>query len=739
LIALVACSAGSVNTGDGDEAEVFAAATAAGSGLTAQYFDNQDFTGATQTRTDASVNFNWGAAAPLTGFGADTFSVRWTGEIVPEFTQTYTFYTQSDDGVRLWVNNQRIIDNWTNHGSTENSGTITLTAGQRYPIQLEYYEAGGNAVAKLSWSSASVAKQIVPQARLYPASSGTGGTPVCSSVAEGETATLACPSGQTISSVGFASYGTPSGSCGSLSVGTCHASNSASVVSSACVGKTSCSVAANNATFGDPCLGTLKKLSVQVACSAPSNGSGGSGGTPGNGSGGSGTGAGSWGGTPNVTIDRGTQYQTMDGFGFFGAMDTWWGAANNLWSDAWGTQVINDLGVTIWRNEYYSEEANQDANWAKQLPVVQGFKKIADANRVPLKFVYTVWSAPSSMKCTVASVQAGQKPCTAHPNGLKNGGTLDPSKYGAYAQWLIDGIKKYANAGVNVYALSPQNEPMFVEPYNSTVYDIDPAKLNAYSRMIEAVAPVIKQAYPSVKIFGTENMLGLEGQQWFYSAKFPSSTWSKLDAFAYHGYVDGVVPTASSQLAQYWNYVRTNWDEPHAKPAWMTETSGYVDAWTGDDTYPGARDLGLAIYSALNYGHASAWIWWQGSEAGSSPSGAYTLMRNTQYKGSRYYVSKNFYRFIRPGAKMVKVTSNDPNVFALAFVHPTMNSFVLVAINTASSNKSLVLGGNNVPTSFAAYRTSAAENCVSLGTVSAPSITLKADSITTLVNGNVYE
>jgi glucuronoarabinoxylan endo-1,4-beta-xylanase len=723
---------------------------ATGTGLTGQYFNNQDFTGTTQTRVDPNVNFEWGTAAPVSGFGVDTFSVRWTGEVETQFGGTYTFYTTSDDGIRLWVNGQQIINNWTNHGPTENSGTITLAAGQRYSLQLEYYEAGQGATAKLSWSHASQAKQIIPQARLYPTSS----TRVCTSAAENASATLACPAGQSISSIGFASYGTPTGACGSYATSACNASNSMSIVSNACLGRTSCTVAANNATFGDPCLNTVKRLNVQVHCSAAGSGgtggtggSGGTGGTAGTGGtgGSSGTGgtsgtsgSGGWGATPNVTIDRATQYQTIEGFGFFGAQNTWWSSAGSLWSDAWGTQVLTDLGATLWRNEYYSEEANQDANWAKQLPVVQGLKRIADANRVPLKFVSTVWSTPSSMKCTVASVQANQNPCTRHPDGLKNGGTLDPSKYAAYAQWLVDGINKYSAAGVSLYALSPQNEPMFVQSYNSAVYDIDPAKRNSYSRMIEAVAPLVKQAFPNVRIFGTENMLELEGQQWFYSPKFTSTTWSKFDALAYHGYVNGVVPTPSSQLAQYWNFVRTSWAEPNNKPSWMTETSGYVDAWTGDGEFPGARDLALAIYSALAHGRVSAWIWWQGSEQTSSP-GPYTLMGGTQTKRSRYYVSKNFYRYIRPGARMLRVTTTDPNLFVVAFAHPTMGAFTVVAINTSNTNKSLVLGGANVPTSFSAYRTSATENTVSLGTVSAPSITLRADSVTTLVNGNVFE
>ena len=99
--------------------------------------------------------------------GPDQFSVRWTGQVKPAFSEQYTFFTNSDDGVRLWVNNQLIIDNWTNHAPTENSGMINLVTGQKYDVKMEYFENGGGAMATMSWSSASQPKQIVPKAKLY--------------------------------------------------------------------------------------------------------------------------------------------------------------------------------------------------------------------------------------------------------------------------------------------------------------------------------------------------------------------------------------------------------------------------------------------------------------------------------------------------------------------------------------------------------------------------------------------
>jgi glucan endo-1,3-alpha-glucosidase len=138
-----------------------------GTGLTAQYFDNMDFTNSKLTRTDSIINFNWGSGSPVSAMGVDQFSVRWTGQVQAKYSETYTFYTNSDDGIRLWVNGQQIINNWTDHAPTENKGTISLVAGQKYDIKIEFYENGGGALASLSWSSISQGKQIIPKSQLY--------------------------------------------------------------------------------------------------------------------------------------------------------------------------------------------------------------------------------------------------------------------------------------------------------------------------------------------------------------------------------------------------------------------------------------------------------------------------------------------------------------------------------------------------------------------------------------------
>ena len=71
--------------------------------------------------------------------------------------------------MRLWVNGVQVINQWNDHAPTEHSGTIALTAGQRYAIRMEHYENGGGATARLLWSHASIPKAVVPATRLYPA------------------------------------------------------------------------------------------------------------------------------------------------------------------------------------------------------------------------------------------------------------------------------------------------------------------------------------------------------------------------------------------------------------------------------------------------------------------------------------------------------------------------------------------------------------------------------------------
>lgn len=140
----------------------------AGTGLKGEYFDGTDFLSLRVTRVDPVVDFRWKEAAPAPGVGDDGFSVRWTGSVVPLYSETYTFSTQANDGARLWVDGQLLIDDWKSHTQTESSGTITLVAGRAYSLRMEFFEDNGWATARLLWKSKSQKKDIIPEARLRP-------------------------------------------------------------------------------------------------------------------------------------------------------------------------------------------------------------------------------------------------------------------------------------------------------------------------------------------------------------------------------------------------------------------------------------------------------------------------------------------------------------------------------------------------------------------------------------------
>lgn len=159
---------------------IAAASVPAGTGLTGQYYTNASSTytnvvnfNATNlflTTNDAIIDLTWGPAlSPNLSNG--NYTVRWTGQVEPQYSETYYFEARTDDGVKLWVNDQLIIDRWQT-GSATWTGTITLQADVRYNLRMEYYNRGGSARARLSWYSASQPRQVIPSIRLYPSSGG---------------------------------------------------------------------------------------------------------------------------------------------------------------------------------------------------------------------------------------------------------------------------------------------------------------------------------------------------------------------------------------------------------------------------------------------------------------------------------------------------------------------------------------------------------------------------------------
>jgi hypothetical protein len=134
-----------------------------------EYFDNMDLNGSPlMVRYDGSefLNFDWANGSPDTscGIGADNFSVRWTRSVHFE-GGTYRFTVTSDDGVRLYIDGKKELDKWGIQSATTYTVDVPLSGGD-HDIKLEYYEDGGDAVAKLSWKQVShpgCIKTVSPQ------------------------------------------------------------------------------------------------------------------------------------------------------------------------------------------------------------------------------------------------------------------------------------------------------------------------------------------------------------------------------------------------------------------------------------------------------------------------------------------------------------------------------------------------------------------------------------------------
>ena len=139
-------------------------------GLVGSYYNNTSLSGsAVLTRVEA-IDYDWGSGSPGNGVNADQFSTRWTGSLAASSSGNHRFQTLSDDGVRVWVNGNLVIDNWTDHApTTNNSGRVNLTAGQRVSVKVEYYENGGGAVMRLRWQPPGSSNYVaIPLGNLYP-------------------------------------------------------------------------------------------------------------------------------------------------------------------------------------------------------------------------------------------------------------------------------------------------------------------------------------------------------------------------------------------------------------------------------------------------------------------------------------------------------------------------------------------------------------------------------------------
>ena len=438
-------------------------------------------------------------------------------------------------------------------------------------------------------------------------------------------------------------------------------------------------------------------------------GTGGTGlGSGGSGTGGSGSGTGGAGGaymgtktpgTPqsgDITVDPTKLHQVVDGFG---EADVWQGSSSTqmqtlLWDP------VNGIGLNLLRIGIDGTSGSPNIMGAAGYADGQACMKFSGSD---CKVWAAPWSPPASMKDN---------------NNVNNGGHLNSGNYAAWAKVLAGFPAFYkSHGGVDLYAVSAQNEPDFTATYQSCLYNS--TQMNDF---IKVLAPKLAALNPRV------GLLAAEPDAW-------SNLW-RGDNYGTAILNDSTVSPLVTVIAthDYDNANSTSTTRP-APPAgansthrlWQTEIT-YNS--TGASITPGL-DIARGIYAAVTSGGVNGWLYWwtqsfmDGGTATSPPK--------------RVYAMGNFSRFVRPGYLRVGITGAPSAVQIVPFLNPGDGTLAIVALNSGTSAQqvSFFVSGSGWPGSVTPYVTSASANLTAGTTISVSgarfSGSLAAQSVTTFV------
>jgi len=401
-----------------------------------------------------------------------------------------------------------------------------------------------------------------------------------------------------------------------------------------------------------------------------------------------------------VTIDTGTQHQTMDGFG---ASDAFLGKALSAAQVSAFFDPTDGIGLSLLR-------IGIDASGT---PLGAG--AYADAMAAHA-FGVRVWAAPWS------------PPGADKSNGSEiDGGTLNPSAYASWASALAGFATTFQQTtGFSLYALSAQNEPDFTAPYPSCVYS--PSQMAAF---VKVLGPQLASLTPPVLLLAPEPDVWDElwGDNGYGTALLGDSAASAaIGIMATHdyGHMNDAVPTRPPPPAGL------------GQPLWETEVS---DETAADVDIGHGIQVAIWIYAAVTTGGASAWHYWQLVNGDMTDGeGLLAWTGDLTNPPKRPYTVGNFSKFVRPG--YVRVDTNGgvpPDVWIASFQNPADGTLAVVAINAGMTDVPLAatVGATPSPAQVTPWLTSATDNlaaqtpiALSAGTFQA---TLAAQTVTTFV------
>jgi hypothetical protein len=291
--------------------------------------------------------------------------------------------------------------------------------------------------------------------------------------------------------------------------------------------------------------------------------------------------------------------------------------------------------------------------------------------------------------------------------------------------WKIETNKSNIMQSAYIVQISPA-EDFSVELSDSGWVESAQSHLLVFARV-----PRSERRFWRVKIRDNQGEeSGWSETAFFETSLYDVSGWKAVFISAEDG--DSGASSEVTRAGRLWAGYRESVANGKNQPIWMTEASGYVDDWTNKNVngynLPGAFIYAQMLGLALKDGHASAWVHWQYSRE----EGNYEGITTNGAKDKKCWVCKHFYRYIRPGAKMVDVACDDSELLVIPFV----------ALNSSNSAKKITLDGT-LGSNFMMYQTtsSASINCVAIAlNAAAPNtIAVPGRSVVILVNSNYEE
>lgn len=366
-----------------------------------------------------------------------------------------------------------------------------------------------------------------------------------------------------------------------------------------------------------------------------------------------------------VVVNTGKEYQTIDGFGGMNHPE-WTGSdlTDAQRQKAFGNGK-DELGFTILRI-FVNPNSNQ---WNKAVPTA----KFASQHGV--KVFASPWEPPSNLA-----------------ESDRNGGKLHlpKSSYTAYAQHLNNFGNYMKNQGVDLYAISVQNEPDFASEWTRWSTDETTDFLANYADKITSTRVMSPESFQYAP--ETASWVKDGGKKYYTKILNNQKAFANCDLFGTHFY--------GTQRA----WMDFPALESCGKPIWMTEV--YVPNSSSDaDTWPEALDVAENIHNGMTVGNMSAYVWWYIRRS-------YGPMKENGNISKRGYMMAQYSKFVRPGDVRIDATEQPTqNVFVSAYKNDA-DQVTIVAVNKTTSeyNQSFSMGSGESISGVTRYRSSGSEN-----------------------------